>query len=289
MRPFLARWQLGPLVAGRCEARLVLDDARWFAGHFPGLPVLPGSFLIEAVVQAATAALGQEARLAEVTACRFHALLFPGDEIVARLALAAAGGDGTRVEATVHNRGQLAAEVTLLVTAAAARAVPATALPAAGGHVLDAAFIARVLPHHPPALSVDCAQMVDAPGKRPVLRAHKTVRDDEPCYADAEGVTSRGYPDFLVIESFCQACGLLRVTGASSQQPANDERMPTVAKLVGLRLFGSAGPGDLLEHNVELVVRTDEGAVFRGQTVVGGRLILDVGRAVAIMAKMTRS
>jgi hypothetical protein len=40
--------------------------------------------------------------------------------------------------------------------------------------------------------------------------------------------------------------------------------------LARLRFRGFAGPGDLLEQHVELIVRTDEGAVFGGQTVSGG-------------------
>jgi 3-hydroxyacyl-[acyl-carrier-protein] dehydratase len=284
--PFVARWQAGPVVAGVFEARLGLHDESLFAGHYPGAPILPGTFLIEALFQAASTGLGGDARLEEIVACRFHSPLLPGDELAARFTLKEAGAGRTLVEVTASGRAK-AAELTMLVGPPGANSGPGDpALPAppsrpAGpsAHELDASFIHRVLPHRPPALLVDSALVLDLPGASPALLARKAITTGEPCYAGAEPTGS--YPGILIVESFCQACGLLRAATGPAGEPRDETKVPVVAKLAGLRLLGEAAPGDLLDHHVQLVVRTKEGAVFSGQTMVAGRVVLQVGRVVA--------
>jgi 3-hydroxyacyl-[acyl-carrier-protein] dehydratase len=117
------------------------------------------------------------------------------------------------------------------------------------------------------------------------LLARKAITFDEPCYAGTELIW--GYPGTLIVESFCQACGLLRAASGSVGEPRDETKVPVVAKLAGLRFLGDAVPGDLLEHQVQLVVRTGEGAVFSGQTVVAGRVVLQVGRVVAATAPLS--
>ena len=141
---------------------------------------------------------------------------------------------------------------------------------------LDASFIQQVLPHRPPALLIDSALAFDLPGGGPALLARKAITLDEPCY-----------PGTLMVESFCQACGLLRATSGSVGEPRDQTKLPVVAKLAGLRFLGDAVPGDLLEHQVQLVVRTGEGAVFSGQSVVAGRVVLQLSRVVAATAPLS--
>ena len=87
-----------------------------------------------------------------------------------------------------------------------------------------------------------------------------------------------------MVESFCQSCGLLRAATAASAEPRSETRVPVVAKLANLRFFGDAAIGDQLEHRVRLTTRTPDGAVFSGETVVSGRVIMQVDRVVAAMA-----
>jgi 3-hydroxyacyl-[acyl-carrier-protein] dehydratase len=278
--PFIAHWQLGPVGAGTFEARLVLDDESLFAGHYPGAPIFPGTFLVEALFQAASTALGGGIHLDEVVACRFHSPLLPGDEVTAHFTLKDAGAGRTTVEAIANGQAP-AAQLTMLVatssTATQASFVSAPPWPQPGpsAHILDASFIHRTLPHRLPALLVDSALVLDLPGGGTALLARKAIATHKP--------PTENYPAALIVESFCQACGLLRAASGPSE-PRDETKVPVVAKLAGLCFTGEAAPGDLLEHQVQLVVRTAEGAVFSGQTVVANRVVLRVARVVAARA-----
>jgi 3-hydroxyacyl-[acyl-carrier-protein] dehydratase len=56
-------------------------DLDVFRGHFPGHPLVPGIFLIEAVRCAAERALASELRIAEVVDARFGAEVGPEDDV----------------------------------------------------------------------------------------------------------------------------------------------------------------------------------------------------------------
>jgi len=290
--PFVARWRAGPVVAGLFEGHLVLDDERVFAGHYPGAPLLPGSFLIEALVQAAREALGCPAQLEEIVACRFHSTLLPGDEVAARFTLKPAEAGGTLVEVSARSRAE-AAEVTLrMAPAAGARGsgvacVAAWPPPGSSARVLHQAFIARVLPHRPPALLIDGASVEDPPGPRPTLLARKAITSEEPAFVAADEPSPLLYPRSLVVESFCQACGLLRSASGPAGGQRDQGKAPVVAKLAGLRFAGDVVCGELLEHHVELMVRTEEGAVFSGRSTASGRPVLEVARVVAALAPLS--
>jgi 3-hydroxyacyl-[acyl-carrier-protein] dehydratase len=215
--------------------------------------------------------------------------LLPSDEVIARFELKEAGAGRTLVEATA--RGQTpAAEIAMLIAPPGlnARSIepapPASPRPPTDplARVLDASFIHRALPHRPPALLVDSALVLDKPGAGSALVARKAITVIEPCFAGAK--PTGDYPSTLIVESFCQACGLLRAATGSVGEPRNESKVPVVAKLAGLRFLGEATPGDLLEHQVQLVVRTGEGAVFSGQTMVARRVVLQVARVVAARA-----
>lgn len=276
----IAKWQIGPLVSGIFEARLALDDQRLFAGHYPVAPILPGTLLIEALFQAASTALGNLAHLEEVVACRFHSPLFPGDAIEARFTLKDVGTGRTIVEATAHGRAK-AADLTMVVAvpgeqprdSALAVGAPPWTLDSPFARALDTSSIHHSLPHRPPALLVDSAVVFDQPGAAPSLLARRAV-------AASEAYNTR------IAESFCQACGLLRAATGPASEPHDQTKVPVVAKLAALRFIRDVAPGDLLEHHVQLVVRTGEGAVFSGQSVVAGRVVMQVGRVVAARAEI---
>jgi 3-hydroxyacyl-[acyl-carrier-protein] dehydratase len=286
--PFLNRWQLGPLAGGRFQAHLSLDDPAWFAGHYPGVPIFPGSLLIEALLQAVVAAAPPELRLVEIVSCRFHSPLLPGDRVAASFTLKEQASGRLLVETSATGRA-LAAELTMLVEPPPAASGALSVSPRSGARParpLGADFIQRALPHRPPARLVDEALLLGGP--RPALLARKNVTAAEPCFAGAEGASAGSYPAMLIVESFCQSCGLLRAATAPSGELREEGKAPVVAKLAGVRVLGEAGPGDLLEHDVELVVRMDEGAVFAGHTAVAGRVVIEVKRVVAALAPVAR-
>src|SRR5574341_679223 len=77
---------IDPGRSGRAR-KVVSANEPYFAGHFPGVPVMPGVLLCEALAQlAALVVAGEEAgepppRLREVTSARFRHPVFPGDAL----------------------------------------------------------------------------------------------------------------------------------------------------------------------------------------------------------------
>lgn len=77
-----------PAIAGRArtEAGLALDldlapAAGWFAGHFPGCPILPGVVQIDWALELAGRELGLGPLAAAGMQVKFKALIRPGDRL----------------------------------------------------------------------------------------------------------------------------------------------------------------------------------------------------------------
>jgi len=85
-----------------CSTLLVRGDDPSLRGHFPGLPVLPGVFVVEALGQLMRLALGDGTgapALRALTSVRFFAPLLDGDELrLTARATAAPGGWSVRAE-----------------------------------------------------------------------------------------------------------------------------------------------------------------------------------------------
>jgi len=114
-----ARWRADPAAA-------------FFAGHFPGNPILPGVIIVEALAQTgALAALaepqseGKLALFAGIERARFRRVVRPGDELVLETRLTRRRGPLGEGQATATVGDEVACETTLrfaLVDAAAAGA-----------------------------------------------------------------------------------------------------------------------------------------------------------------------
>ena len=107
--------------AGRAR-KVVSANEPYFAGHFPGIPVMPGVLLCEALAQlAALVVAGDDAaeapaRLREMLRARFRHPVFPGDALELRVETTPDGGVW-RCQGTVAVAGRTVAEAEFVVAA----------------------------------------------------------------------------------------------------------------------------------------------------------------------------
>jgi len=120
--PFLLLDEVTELEAGRrvVARRRVNADDWWFAGHFPGRPVMPGVLIVEAMAQAGAVAVlveeenrGRLAFFAGIDDCRFKRVVEPGDTLTLACEIDAIRGPIGRGKATAHVCDALAARGTL--------------------------------------------------------------------------------------------------------------------------------------------------------------------------------
>ena len=117
--PMLLVDQVQELVPGeRCISTFYVDPAREiFKGHFPGDPVLPGVYTVEATAQTADILLLSTKRYAGkiplflgINGVRFLKKILPGDTVEIRAKLAAERPEKAiaTCSAEVYNHGELA-------------------------------------------------------------------------------------------------------------------------------------------------------------------------------------
>jgi 3-hydroxyacyl-[acyl-carrier-protein] dehydratase len=120
--PFLLIDEVLELEPGRrvVARREVRADDPWFAGHFPGRPVMPGVLIVEAMAQTGAVAVlaeeenrGKIAFFAGIDDCRFKRVVEPGDTLVLTCEIDQVRGPIGRGKATAHVGEQLAARGTL--------------------------------------------------------------------------------------------------------------------------------------------------------------------------------
>ena len=114
----------------RCVAvRTLRDDDFWFAGHFPGNPVMPGVLIVEALAQTATIAVaaagdiaGKIGLFAGIDKVRFKRVVKPGDTMRLEAEIVAVHGPVGRakVKATVDGRLACRGELMFAIVDAAA-------------------------------------------------------------------------------------------------------------------------------------------------------------------------
>jgi 3-hydroxyacyl-[acyl-carrier-protein] dehydratase len=148
--------------------------------------------------------------------------------------------------------------------------------------VIDIRGLRARLPHRHPMLLVDRVTEV-APGER--LVAVKAVAGNEPWYRslpDDAPAAAYAYPPSLLVESWCQAAGVL----ATWDRPNPDVLAGDVM------LFGSVSevafgapvlPGTVVEHHVRLVRALGDTLVFEGESLAGADRVLTVGQVLMAM------
>jgi 3-hydroxyacyl-[acyl-carrier-protein] dehydratase len=109
----------GKRVVGRREIRA---DDWWFAGHFPGRPVMPGVLTIEAIAQAGAVAVladpsntGKIPFFAGIDDCRFKRVVEPGDVLTLECEFTRVRGAIAKGEGRALVGDELAAQALLTV------------------------------------------------------------------------------------------------------------------------------------------------------------------------------
>jgi 3-hydroxyacyl-[acyl-carrier-protein] dehydratase len=130
--PFLLVDEVEELEPGvRCVAfRTLRDDDVWFAGHFPGNPLMPGVLIVEALAQTATlaAASAGEAKgkiglFAGIDKVRFKRVVKPGDTMRLEAEIVAVHGPVGRAKVKATVDGQLACRGELMFAIVDAAAI----------------------------------------------------------------------------------------------------------------------------------------------------------------------
>jgi 3-hydroxyacyl-[acyl-carrier-protein] dehydratase len=116
-----------------------------------------------------------------------------------------------------------------------------------------------VLPHREPMLLLDEAQVLEGGA---AVTARRTVTADDPwCGPD-------GVPAHLVLESWLQACAVLAHAGEV-----------LVGGLRGVTATRAIRVGETIEHQVRVLYRGGDGALFTGSASVGAETVLTVEQA----------
>lgn len=132
--PFLLIDEVVELEPGsRCTAlRMLTEDDFWFAGHFPGNPVMPGVLIVEALAQTATVAAASAGDshdkvglFAGIDKVRFKRVVKPGDTLHLEAEIIAVHGPVGRAKVVAKVDGQLACRGELMFAIVDAAAIAA--------------------------------------------------------------------------------------------------------------------------------------------------------------------
>ena len=96
----------------------------FFQGHFPGLPVMPGVLIVEAMAQAGGlvvlpedgSADGKNFYLVSIDNAKFRRTVVPGDQLMLEVRVQRARGNFRKLSGRAEVQGQLAAECELTLT-----------------------------------------------------------------------------------------------------------------------------------------------------------------------------
>jgi 3-hydroxyacyl-[acyl-carrier-protein] dehydratase len=146
---------------------------------------------------------------------------------------------------------------------------PPAPIPGGG---LTAEQIRALLPQREPLLLID--RVLGVKPSRTIV-AEKTVSATEPLYRESLGA----YPFSLMLESIGQAAALLWL---AEGRKVDDTEVLMLAAIRRYRVLGSAAPGEVLRHTVELVHEKADTAFASGRTCAGDRLLAEADAIVAV-------
>jgi len=113
-------------------SRTLRGDDFWFAGHFPGNPVMPGVLIVEALAQTATIAAASGAEIggkiglfAGIDKVRFKRVVRPGDTLRLEAQITAVHGPVGRAKVKATVGGELACRGELMFAIVDAAAIEA--------------------------------------------------------------------------------------------------------------------------------------------------------------------
>lgn len=122
--PFLFLDEVTGLVPGErgVATKMFRGDEAFFAGHFPGRPIVPGVLLVEAIAQlagivAAAAEPGASFLLTAVRQAKLPAAAVPGETLTIEAGHLGAMGSLRQYEGTVRAGARLVAEAQIVLTA----------------------------------------------------------------------------------------------------------------------------------------------------------------------------
>jgi len=138
--------------------------------------------------------------------------------------------------------------------------------------------IKSILPHRYPMLLVDAVISLE-PGR--CITAIKNVTGNELCFAglvDGIAPEAYAYPVSLVIESFCQAAGILYA--AALEICDNTDQVMLLGSISKFQFYRNVFPGDTMEHYVFQEKALSDSAVLSGEVRVNGKPVAQVERVV---------
>lgn len=101
--------------------RDIRHDEHYLTGHFPGMPIMPGVLIIEAMAQLGAVALlslpeyqGRIAYFAGINKARFRRKVFPGERLTLEVKVKRRMGPMGIGEATASVDGEMAAEAEIM-------------------------------------------------------------------------------------------------------------------------------------------------------------------------------
>lgn len=242
-----------------------------FSGHYPDYPVYPASLVVETCV-----ALIYNHRGIDVCGggwnlrdSRFAGRIGPGDTAIVSLSTAI---DGCQVTVCVDKT----VVATLDFVATDARAP--VEFPNTSDIELRPA--SRFLPQRYPLMVIDLVGLAEdgasGSARKLVSYGDYAFRNFTPERADG---TEPVYPVGGVIEGIEQSAAVI----LSQQWDFSDlSRMVLIGALRGVRIFGSAGPGDVITFATRLDMLSDGLATLSGVAHTADRLLMSIDKIVVI-------